>query len=214
MKLRSASRLSVLAAIAVIVVIVLARDGMSRLFTGGTATANAALVGTSLGGIVAPGFTLRDQDGAQISLSGFLGQPIVLSFLYTHCQSTCALTAEQMRAAAQDLGAGADRVAWVAISVDPAGDTAESAKAFAETHGLTGRLHFLMGPRTALAPIWCAYHLASPNDNCSIGGPENAPSHLTGVILIDKHGKQQVLQSGTVDPRALAGNLNILLGER
>ena len=103
--------------------------------------------------------------------------------------------------------------AWVSVSVDPTGDTPDSAKAFAAAHGLTGRLHFLLGTRDTLSPIWCAYHLASIDGKCQIDGPESTPDHLAGVFLIDKQGKQRVLQSGTIDPKALAANLKILLGE-
>src|SRR5579885_1346108 len=116
MSWRLASRLSVLV-LALLVVIVVAVIG-SR---GDTITSNASgttpsgLQGTNLGGTPAPDFRLTDQFGKQISLSQFRGEPVVLTFLYTHCPDVCPLTAEKLHQVQLQLGKDASHVMMLAV---------------------------------------------------------------------------------------------------
>src|SRR5581483_2520527 len=66
--------------------------------------------GTDLGKTPAPNFTLVDQQGQQVSLAQFRGQPVVLTFLYTHCPDACPLIADQIRQATDQLGADGGKV--------------------------------------------------------------------------------------------------------
>jgi protein SCO1 len=200
MRMRTLSRLSVIAAIAAVVLIVV-------LYGAIKGSASRPLVGSDLGGVPAPGFQLSDQNGAAVALQGLRGKPIALTFVYTHCQDVCPLTAAKLHTAANQLGAKADNVAWVGISVDPANDTPTTAKQFAEAHGLSGRLRYLLGSREQLAPIWSAYHLqAESGANVSQPTP-----HTGGVYLIDKQGRQRVYLGSDLDPAALAADLAVLL---
>ncbi len=209
--LRTVSRLSVIGAIAAIAVIV-AGYGVVKSATPSPSISCGAGTGcTALGGTPAPGFTLTDQNGATVSLQALRGHPVVLAFMYTHCPDVCPLTAEKMRLAAQQLGSQANGAEWIGISVDPAGDTPNSAKQFAATHGLTGRLRFLLGSRAQLLPVWKAYFLVS---DAGAGAPANQVADHTGAVyLIDKQGREQVYLDSGFDPaRQLAPELRILLG--
>ena len=66
-------------------------------------------------------FGVRDERGKPLRLADMRGKPVVVTFLYTTCQDTCPLTAQQIRIALDDLG---HDVPVVAVSVDPANDTA------------------------------------------------------------------------------------------
>jgi protein SCO1/2 len=113
--------------------------------------------GTYLGAVPAPNFQLVDQTGHIVSLAQLRGHPVVLTFLYTHCPGPCPLLAEKLHFTVEILGQEAFRVEWVAVSLDPKGDTPASARAFVATHHLTGRLQFLLGSQSRLEPIWKAY---------------------------------------------------------
>src|SRR2546423_319027 len=78
-------------------------------------------------GIPPATFSLRDEDGRRVTAPSLRGRPAIVSFVYTHCRDTCPLVAEQVRGALNDLGARS--VPWIAVSVDPAGDTPASARA-------------------------------------------------------------------------------------
>src|SRR5438132_2048196 len=81
------------------------------------------LVGEALPGAIAPDFTLTDgPTGQVVSLSALRGTVVVVTFLYTSCIDVCPLTADVIRAA-RDRMASANDVAFIAVSVDPVGDT-------------------------------------------------------------------------------------------
>src|SRR5216110_852216 len=82
------------------------------------------LVGEPLPSQIAPDFTLTDgPTGQVITLSSLKGQVVLLTFLYTRCPDACPLTAETIRSARDTLGDSAKDVMFVAVSVDPQGDT-------------------------------------------------------------------------------------------
>src|SRR2546421_1189682 len=148
MSWRLASRLSVIT-LALLVVLVIAlfslRNGTDGATNTNPATNQSNLQGTNLGSTPAPDFLLKDQFGNSISLSGFKGKPVVLTFLYTHCPDVCPLTADKLHTAMQSLGKNAGSVTVLAVSMDPKGDTAAAAQNFDSVHKLGNYFHFLIG---------------------------------------------------------------------
>jgi protein SCO1/2 len=199
MKLRTVSRWSVLAVVVAVGLFIAVRGFMDG-------PKQTLLQGTDLLGVSAPDFTLVDQSGQQVSLKQFRGRPVVLAFMFTHCTDICPLNAEKMHGASTSLGKAADKVAWLAVSVDPKNDTADSAAKFAADHGLTGKLRFLMGGEDQLVPIWRAYHLIDAN----APPPTDPTIHYGGVYVIDSEGRERVLMSDNFSPDQLADNLKLL----
>ena len=149
-------------------------------------------------------FTLRDQDGRAVSLRGYRGHVVVLTFLYSTCQDTCPVTATTIRGALDDLG---HDVPALAVSVDPAHDTPDSAEAFLVKRGLSaGRMRFLLGTRAQLAPIWHDYGIRPQG---------NGFEHSAYVLLIDKRGRQRIsFPVAQLVDRDLAHDIRKLEGER
>ncbi len=211
MSWRLASRLSVIILALLVVVFVLllqSPQGMSQLLRSFIPGANLpVLQGTDLGGTPAPDFRLSDQFGKPISLSQFKGKPVILTFLYTHCKDICPLTAEKLHMVMQDLGPDAQRVAVVAVSTDPKGDTTAAALAFSRVHRMVDYWHFLTGPQYALSPIWSAYSIyAQPESGSSV-------AHSTGLYVIDKQGNERVFLGDDFAPAQAAADLRILLNQ-
>ena len=102
----------------------------------------------------APDFALRDEQGEPVSMRALRGQPVVVTFLYSHCQDTCPITAQTIRGALDDLG---HDVPALAISVDPPNDTPASARKFLAEQRAIGRIRFVLGSRAQLRPIWKGY---------------------------------------------------------
>ena len=123
---------------------------------------------------------LRDEDGRPLSLTRFKGQVVVVTFLYTTCEDTCPLTAQQIRGALDDLGTD---VPVVAVSVDPANDDAKNARRFLVEQQMIGRMHFALGDAQALERQWSAYGIAPQRD-----GKE----HSAYVVLVDGEGVQRI----------------------
>ena len=72
-----------------------------------------------------------------------------MTFLYSHCQDTCPITAQTIRGALDDLG---HDVPALAISVDPPNDTPASARKFLAEQRANGRIRFVLGSRAPAAP--------------------------------------------------------------
>lgn len=183
--------------------------------------AAAPIAGTDLGKTPAPEFTLTDQRGARVDLAALRGQPVVLTFLYSQCPDVCPLTASKLRTVVETLGPDAGRVAFVAVSTDPAHDDAAAAAAFAEKHGLGEHLRFLVGSSAELTPVWSAYYVhaapvppaADPAERASAAYAARTALHTDAVYLIDRQGRERSLLRSDFDPAPLAASLRTLLAE-
>ncbi|TME62467.1 MAG: SCO family protein [Chloroflexi bacterium] len=166
------------------------------------------LVGDPLPSQVAPDFTLTDgPTGEVLTLSSFHGRVVVLTFLYTSCFDSCPLTAETLRTARDKLGNSANDVSFVAVSVDPNGDTPATTRKFVQDHRVEGTLRYLIGSQSALARVWQAYGIAQAVSTRDV-------LHSDVIYLIDKNARGRVVLHSTVTPDDLATDLAILLKER
>ncbi len=204
---RLASRLSVVtfALLVIIVVAVVQHDGFS--FLQGNSTSTSGLQGTDLGGVAAPNFRLLDQNNQPVSLAQFKGQPVVLTFLYTHCPDVCPLTAERIHSTLQLLGNDAQHVGVLAVSTDPLHDDRAAALTFTQQHNMQGYWHFLLGTQEQLAPVWSSYHVAVQEQQTTV-------NHSSALYVIDKNGHERVyFDGGDFKPDDLANDLRALLNE-
>jgi protein SCO1/2 len=154
-------------------------------------------------GAFAPDFVLRDQEGDRVSMRALRGRPVVVTFLYTHCQDTCPITAQTVRGALDDLG---HDVPALAIAVDPPNDTPQSARKFLAEQRVSGRIDFVLGSRAELRPIWEGFGVK----------PERVTEeHTAQITLVDAHGIQRVgYPSSQATPERLAHDLQLLESER
>jgi protein SCO1/2 len=152
-------------------------------------------------------FSLRDQDGRLVSLRALRGRIVVLSPMYTHCQDSCPLVAQQIRDALGDLPSDeSDQVTALALSVDPANDSPQSAKSFLVKQRVRGYLDFLVGSRSELRPVWHAYGFSAQT---------NRFEHNSYVVLIDRRGRQRVgFAIGFLTPESLLHDLRVLIQEK
>jgi len=171
---------------------------------GGTGQTNGWAGAVRPPGAKVPEFRLTDQDGKTVTAASLKGKPTVYAFIYSTCQDTCPLTAQQIRGALDDLS-GDERkgVRAFALSVDPANDTADSARRFLVGRRVSGYLDFLIGPRSDLQPIWRDYGFA----------PQTSErEHNSYVVLIDKSGRQRVgFPIDYLTPEDLAHDIRLLL---
>jgi protein SCO1 len=150
-------------------------------------------------GVFAPDFKLRNEEGERVSMRALRGQPVIVTFLYTHCQDTCPITAQTIRGALDDLG---HDVPALAIAVDPPNDTPQSARKFLAEQRVTGRIEFVLGSRRELRPLWTGYGVQ----------PERVTEeHTARITLVDSHGIQRVgYPSSEATPERLAHDLRLL----
>jgi protein SCO1/2 len=144
-------------------------------------------------------FRLRDQDGKPATMAAYRGSTVVVTFLYSTCEDTCPLTAQQIRGALDQLGRD---VPVLAISVDPTGDTRLHVKRFLLEQHLTGRMRYLVGSRAQLEPVWRAYGIQPQGDGFE---------HTASTVIVDRAGRQRVgYLTDQLTPEALADDLRML----
>ena len=211
MSWRLASRLSVITMaflVVLIVALVSLRSGLGGSPSSSSSTTNTlGLQGTDLGSVPAPDFRLTDQFGQQVSLSQFKGKPVVVTFMYTHCPDVCPLIAEKLHTVMQGLGSDAQKVAILAVSVDPKGDTRTAAMSFSEQHKMTGYWHFLIGAQNQLSPVWTAYAIDAQRISASTS------THTSALYVIDKEGRERVILDQDFTSAQMTSDLKTLLGE-
>jgi protein SCO1/2 len=150
-------------------------------------------------GLRAPDFELSDQDGRRVSMRSLRGSPVIVTFLYTHCEDTCPIQAQTVRGALDDLG---HDVPALAIAVDPPNDTARSARKFLAEQRATGRLDFVLGSEAELRPVW---------DGFKIRRQTVTEEHNARVTLVDARGYQRIGYPGSeATPERLAHDLALL----
>jgi protein SCO1/2 len=145
-------------------------------------------------------FTLHDQSGAPVSLTGERGHPVVVTFLYVHCPDVCPLIAEHLGDALRELPAPVrSRARVLAVSVDPKGDTAPAVRHFIAVHRLPAQFRYLTGTMTQLAPIWKAYDVSAvPNATM------DQIDHSAYELFIDPQGHARVIFGSDMTPRQAA----------
>jgi cytochrome oxidase Cu insertion factor (SCO1/SenC/PrrC family) len=88
----------------------------------------ASPAGASIGGP----FTLVDQNGTARHAEDFRGKLMLIYFGYTYCPDICPTELQTMSEAVDRLGPKGDTVQPIFITVDPARDTPEQLKSYAE----------------------------------------------------------------------------------
>jgi len=153
-------------------------------------------------GIPVSDFALRDEHGKLVRSSAGRGDVTVVTFLYTTCRDTCPIVAQQIAGGLDRLG---HDVPVLAISVDPTNDTPELARRFLRTRQLQNRMHFLLGSRAELEPVWDAYGIQPQGDGLE---------HSSYVVLLDRKGRQRIsFPSDRLTPEGLAHDIRELEAE-
>ena len=102
--------------------------------------------GSSLGGVPAPGITLRNQFGQLMSLHQFRGKVVILAFADSQCTTVCPLTTMSMVEAKQLLGAAGSQVQLLGRGRQPARPPrCADVMAYSRAHGMVNQWDFLTG---------------------------------------------------------------------
>jgi len=182
-----------------IAAIALAAIGRSDVEGTASSNANGFEGATMPKGLRAPDFRLKNQDGDVVSMRALRGKPVVVTFLYTHCEDTCPIQAQTVRGALDDLG---HDVPALAIAVDPPNDTPESAQAFLSKQHATGRIDFVLGSRAELKRVWAGFFVR----------PQSVTEeHQARFTLVDSRGYQRIgYPAEQATPEMLAHDLRRL----
>jgi protein SCO1 len=157
-------------------------------------------------GKTAPDFTLHDQTGRPLRLSAQRGKLVLITFLYTRCQSVCPLTAIGLDSIVRGLGRRASDVEILAVSVDPTGDTQTAVREYIRARRLGPEFHWLIGKRTELFPVWRRYNVGVSGETTDV------IAHTAPVLLLDRRGRPRVYYQQPLSRPKVAHDVHLLLG--
>ena len=167
-----------------------------RVLSAGATGAMGSAPGTASGvaiGTLVPDFSLVDQHGGRVALSGLRGRVVVASFIYTRCplpdycprvMTTMAALRDRFR---ERLG---HDLVLLTITFDPRHDTPETLTAYADRYGANvAGWHLLTGDPVEIARV------------CALFGVEFWPdegmiSHSLQTVVIDRDGRLAAIAEG------------------
>ena len=132
----------------------------------------------------APAFDLTDQAGQPVSLESLQGRTLLVDFVYTRCPGPCpALTSQHVAIQRKLPPALRERVWFVSISIDPAFDTPDVMRRYAEARGadLT-RWSFLTGDPDRVAGVVKRFGVGS------LRQADGTIEHLVATFVVDPQG--------------------------
>jgi len=146
----------------------------------------------------APEIELTQGNGSNFKLSEKRGEVVLLFFGYTSCPDVCPTTLSEMKRVVAELGADAERVQVVFVTVDPERDTPEKLKEYVSIFnpafiGLSGSLE-------ALQKVWIDYGVYREEEELPNSAAGYLVNHTARVYLIDRDGNLR-LSYGYGTPR-------------
>ncbi len=132
-------------------------------------------------------FTLQNGNGQQVTDRDFRGKYMLVYFGYTFCPDVCPTTLNEVADAMDKLGARADRLQPIFISVDPKRDTPEVVKQYAAAFG--PRLIGLTGTPEQVAAVAKEYRVYYAERRTGPGPNDYSMDHSSVLYLMGPDGK-------------------------
>ena len=148
-------------------------------------------------------FALLDQNGATKTDRDFRGRWMWIYFGYTHCPDVCPTTLAMMAEVLKRLGARANRIAPIFITLDPQQDTPQILKAYLAS--FDPRFIGLTGPASHIASVAADYHVYSVKRALPGGG--YAIDHSNVICLMDPRGNFAADYDNSQEPDEIAADL-------
>ncbi len=171
-------------------------------------TFNGTIVGDNT---PAPNFTLVDETNKTFSLNDLHGQWVLLAYGYTSCPDVCPMTLGNLKQVKADLGALADQVRVVFVSVDPERDTTDVMNNY--VHHFGADFKGLTGTPDQVAAAAQAYNVKYQKV-ASDSALKYTVSHSSFVYLIDPQFHWRITYPFGVKPEEIASDLKYLISNQ
>ncbi len=136
----------------------------------------------------APDFTLMDQDGQTVTLSGSRGKVILVNFIFTQCEEACLQITREIRGLQEHFGKRMGReLVFLSITLDPEHDSPKALKVYGRKHNLdftTWRL--LTGSREEIDALRSSFGVYAEKIKTKAGHPDIL--HTAKAYVVDRNG--------------------------
>jgi protein SCO1/2 len=179
-----------------------------------------------------PSFALTERSGRRVTRDDLRGSVWVVDFIYTECTESCPIQSLELAQLQQEFTEASD-LRLVSITVDPAHDTPEVLRTYAERYGASDRWWFLTGekreiyclaregfrlgvvdPRSAEPPECRRGSWLAPAAAWASHGSQGLVMHSARVALVDRRGQIRAyhLPTDRESMVRLRANVHQLLG--
>ena len=138
-------------------------------------------------------YRLAATDGSTFTAETLKGQPSAVFFGFTHCPDVCPTTLNEMTGFIEAMGADAERIHWLFVSVDWERDTPEALAGYLEA--FDPRIVGLSGSEVQVAAAARAFRVYYRRVPLEGGG--YTMDHSASVFLLDAEGRF----AGTIDSK-------------
>ena len=191
----SAAALAIGAAMA-FAIVSLPRNGPLKIKTTGTAQIGGA-------------FTLTNHLGQQISEKNLLGKYSLVFFGFTYCPDICPIALQNVSAALEMMGPGADQIMPIFITTDPERDTVEKVALFIK--GFHKSFVGLTGTVDQVKIATKAYRIYSAKKvNPDMPGGYSI-DHASIIYLMGPDGKYLTHFNHSTPPKVMASRINLII---
>jgi protein SCO1/2 len=153
-------------------------------------------------------FSLKDADGVVRTLADFRGKVVVVFFGYTHCPDVCPTTLSDLAQVRQQLGADADKLQTIFVTVDPARDRPDFLKSYMQPFG-PGTVALV--PTPAQLPLVAQDFKVFFQKVAGTGPDDYSMDHSAGSYVYDPRGKLRLLERFGTPVAEMASDLKALL---
>lgn len=194
--------------IQIIVLLAVATITASGLWLTGWLQPNQPQVRTSGTALVGGPIKLTGHDGKAVSDEQFRGKYMLVFFGYTYCPDVCPAGLQVMSAALDELGATADNIQPLFITIDPERDTVPVMASYVENFhprliGLTGTSDQI----GAVAKAYRVYYKKAGDD------VDYLMDHSSILYLMDAQGKFAKHFTYTTDASGLARQIKAAMSD-
>jgi protein SCO1/2 len=151
---------------------------------------------------------LTDHTGRRIASADFTGRVVLVFFGYTHCPDICPTTLTTLQQTMQLLGADADRVQVLFVTLDPERDSQEALQAFVPW--FDARFKGLRGDASTTQAVAQEFRVfyAKVKGSDALG---YSLDHSTASYVFDPRGRLRLMVQHGASPEALAEDIRLLL---
>ena len=147
----------------------------------------------------------RAGDGRTVTASDYRGKAVVLYFGYTHCPDVCPTTLANLAEALGKMGAAANDVRVLFVTVDPNRDDVATMKGYAAS--FAPQVDGLRGTPDQLIALTRRYRVAFS----VTPGPPYEVMHSNAVFVFDRSGKARLVSTDVSKPDDVAADLKKVL---
>ena len=153
-------------------------------------------------------FSLIDGDGRRVTEADFKGKWLMIFFGYTFCPDACPTTLGAMADTMDRMGAQAEQIQPIFITIDPERDTPQVMKAYVGNFG--PKIVGLTGTSSDIAQVAQAFRVYYKKAG---DGPNYMMDHSTAILVMNPQFQFAGIVAGDAKPAQMVERLNQLISE-